>query len=78
MPTIGLLGDHRVDEIPASHRDLVQCPPVAALTTVMPDGSPQASVVWCDFDGVCVRVNTMRGLPRSATCAPTPESPTVL
>lgn len=47
--------------IPASHLDLVECPPVAALSTVMPDGSPQTSVVWCDFDGTHVRVNTMRG-----------------
>ena len=46
--------------IPASHRDLVECPPVAALTTVTADGYPQTSVVWCDFDGECVRVNTMR------------------
>lgn len=61
MPTIGLRSDHGSDEIPASHHDLVQCPPVAALTTVTPDGYPQTSVVWCDFDGVCVRVNTMRG-----------------
>ena len=52
------------DEIPASHRDLVECPPVAALTTVMPDGYPQTSVVWCDFDGQCVRVNTMRGFAK--------------
>jgi PPOX class probable F420-dependent enzyme len=51
-------------EIPASHRDLVECPPVAALTTVMADGSPQTSVVWCDFDGTCVRVNTMRGFAK--------------
>jgi len=55
------LQDLRVDSIPESHRDLVECPPVAALTTVMPDGYPQTSVVWCDFDGACVRVNTMRG-----------------
>jgi len=48
-------------QIPASHRDLVDHPPVAALTTVMPDGTPQTSVVWCDFDGTYVRVNTMRG-----------------
>ena len=48
-------------EIPASHLDLVECPPVAALTTLMPDGSPQTSVVWCDFDGTFVRVNTMKG-----------------
>ena len=51
-------------EVPASHLDLVECPPVAALTTVMPDGSPQTSVVWCDFDGTCVRVNTMRGFQK--------------
>jgi predicted pyridoxine 5'-phosphate oxidase superfamily flavin-nucleotide-binding protein len=53
MRTIGLRSDHPPDQIPASHRDLVQCPPVAALTTVMADGSPQTSVVWCDFDGLC-------------------------
>jgi PPOX class probable F420-dependent enzyme len=54
-----LRGDPR--HIPASHFDLVECPPVAALTTLMPDGSPQTSVVWCDWDGEHVRVNTMRG-----------------
>ena len=45
MRTIGLLNDHPPGEIPASHRDLAQCPPVAALTTVTPGGYPQASVV---------------------------------
>jgi PPOX class probable F420-dependent enzyme len=64
MQTIGLLSGHALDEIPGSHRDLVECPPVAALTTVMPDGSPQTSVVWCDFDGTFVRVNTMRGFQK--------------
>jgi PPOX class probable F420-dependent enzyme len=62
--TIGLLSDHPTDDIPPSHRHLVECPPVAALTTVMPDGYPQTSVVWCDFDGECVRVNTMRGFAK--------------
>jgi hypothetical protein len=51
VPAIGLRSDHGSDEIPASHRDLVQCPPVAALITVMPDGYPQTSVEWCDVDG---------------------------
>ncbi len=64
MGTIGLLRDHAVDEIPASHRDLVDCPPVAALTTIGRDGAPQTSVVWCDFDDGCVRVNTMRGFAK--------------
>ncbi len=31
---------------------------------MMPDGYPQTSVVWCDFDGACVRVNTMRGFAK--------------
>jgi PPOX class probable F420-dependent enzyme len=50
--------------IPASHRDLVAGPRVAALTTLMPDGSPQTSVVWCDVDGTSIRVNTMRGFQK--------------
>lgn len=50
--------------VPASHMDLVDCPRVAALTTVMPDGSPQTSVVWCDFDGTFLRVNCMRGFQK--------------
>jgi PPOX class probable F420-dependent enzyme len=62
--TIGRLTDQVSDEIPASHRDLAQCPPVAALTTVTPEGYPQTSVVWCDFDGEFVRVNTMRGFAK--------------
>ena len=52
------------DQIPASHRDLVECPPVAALTTVGADGYPQTSVVWCDFEGGYLRVNTMRGFAK--------------
>ena len=47
--------------IPISHVDLLDCPRVAALTTLMPDGSPQTTVVWCNFDGTHVLVNTMRG-----------------
>ena len=48
-------------DIPAEFLDLVDGPPVAALTTLMPDGGPQTTAVWCDFDGTHVRVNTMRG-----------------
>ena len=73
MRTVGRLGililgrDGRSESpvvIPRSHLDLVECPPVAALTTVMPDGTPQTSVVWCDFDGEFIRVNTMRGFQK--------------
>ena len=64
MRTSGPLSGHPPAEIPASHRDLAECPPVAALTTVTPGGYPQTSVVWCDFDGQCLRVNTMRGFAK--------------
>lgn len=47
--------------IPPAFLDLANAPPVAALTTLMPDGRPQTTVVWCDYDGAHVRVNTMRG-----------------
>jgi PPOX class probable F420-dependent enzyme len=64
MHTLGLLTDASCTEVPESHLDLVQCPPVAALTTVMPDGYPQTSVVWCDFEDGYVLVNTMRGFAK--------------
>jgi PPOX class probable F420-dependent enzyme len=50
-----------MNKIPEGFLDLVDCPRVAALTTLMPDGQPQTTAVWCDFDGMYVRVNTMLG-----------------
>ncbi len=44
--------------IPSAFLDLVNGPRVAALTTLMPDGKPQTTVVWCDYDGECACVNT--------------------
>jgi PPOX class probable F420-dependent enzyme len=64
VPAAGLCTDRTCREVPVSHRDLVECPPVAALTTVTRDGYPQTSVVWCDFDGECVLINTMRGFAK--------------
>jgi PPOX class probable F420-dependent enzyme len=59
--------------IPESFFDLVKGPRVAALTTVMPDGQPQTTVVWCDFDGVYVRVNTMRGFRKEKNMRDNPR-----
>ena len=64
MRTLGLLDHPAINEIPASHLDLVECPPVAALTTLTADGYPQTSVVWCDMDKGLIRVNTMRGFAK--------------
>jgi predicted pyridoxine 5'-phosphate oxidase superfamily flavin-nucleotide-binding protein len=68
--TIGLLSDHMSDQIPASHRDLVECPPVAALTTVMADGHPQTSVVR-----IQPRRVTLDRPCRATTCGPSVRSP---
>lgn len=40
---------------------LQQKKPIAALATVMPDGSPQLTPVWFDYDGKVIRVNTAKG-----------------
>ncbi len=45
-------------QIPLSHLDLLTRPIHGVLTTMMPDGQPQSSLVWCDFNGECARVNT--------------------
>lgn len=47
--------------IPDDFRDLLDRPVVVALVTVMPDGQPQATPVWADYDGMYVRVNSARG-----------------
>lgn len=49
------------EKIPLEFLDLANGPRVVALSTVMPDGQPQTTVVWCDYDGEYIRVNTMRG-----------------
>src|SRR5678809_716565 len=44
--------------IPNSHLDLFQRPIHGVLTTMMPDGMPQSSIVWVDYDGEYILINT--------------------
>jgi PPOX class probable F420-dependent enzyme len=44
--------------IPDTHRDLLLGPVHGVLSTMMPDGQPQSSIVWVDYDGACVLINT--------------------
>ena len=44
--------------IPDTHLDLLQTAVHAVLTTMMPDGTPQSSMVWVDYDGEYVLINT--------------------
>lgn len=47
--------------IPQEFRDLLTKKAFAHLATIMPDGSPQVTPVWFDFDGGHVRVNSAKG-----------------
>ena len=42
-------------------RKLLEAPNFANLATLMPDGSPQVTPVWVDFDGTHILVNTAEG-----------------
>jgi PPOX class probable F420-dependent enzyme len=47
--------------IPDSHKDLLVGAVVVSLATINPDGGPQVTPVWVDYDGEHVLVNTARG-----------------
>ena len=47
--------------VPEKFRDLFHKRAFAVLGTLMPDGSPQVTPVWVDYDGEHVLVNTARG-----------------
>lgn len=44
--------------VPESHRDLLEGRIHAVLSTIMPDGMPQSSVAWVDYDGENILINT--------------------
>ena len=44
--------------IPDSHCDLLLRAVHGVLTTLMPDGQPQSSIVWVDYDGRHLLINT--------------------
>jgi PPOX class probable F420-dependent enzyme len=71
-------------EIPKGFLDLFKRKSFAHLVTLMPDGSPQVSPVWCDFDGRHVLINSAKGRqkdrnmrrdPRVALSIQDPENP---
>ena len=47
--------------IPEQYRDLFNKKTFANLATLMPDGRPQVTPVWCDVDGDFVVVNSAKG-----------------
>ena len=69
---------------PESHADLLDKPTFAHLATIRPDGSPQSSVMWFDWDGERIRMThtktrqkfrNIAGEPRVALSIPEPGNP---
>ncbi len=66
--------------IPNSHLDLLQDDrkAIAILSTVMSDGSPQATPVWFDTDDDFIRVNTARGFVKDKNMTLRPQVAVVI
>ena len=60
--------------LPADHLDLVDRPLPAVLTTEMPDGRLQSTVVWCNRDGDDILLNTMREFQKAKNLAARPRA----
>jgi PPOX class probable F420-dependent enzyme len=60
--------------IPESHTDLLTTKKAfAQLATLNPDGSPQVTPVWVDFDGSHVLINTAKGRVKAKNLAREPR-----
>ncbi len=60
-------------QIPASHQDLIDGPYVVALSTVMPDGQPQTTPVWCNRHDGFILVNVMKGFRKEKNMRANPK-----
>jgi len=60
--------------IPKTHRDLLEEPYHGILTTILPDGQPQSTLVWCDVEGDVVRINTTRERQKGQNLAANPRT----
>ena len=59
--------------IPDSHKQLLTGKTYVVLTTLMPDNQPQSSVVWVDYDGECVIINTAAGRQKARNMQERPK-----
>lgn len=49
------------EAIPSNFADIFEKKAFASLATIMPDGQPQVTPVWCDYDGENILINTAVG-----------------
>ena len=60
--------------IPETHTDLLTTKKAfAQLATLNPDGSPQVTPVWVDYDGTHVLINTAKGRVKAKNLAREPR-----
>ncbi len=59
---------------PGSHVDLLDRPLPAVLTTEMPDGRSQSTVVWFNRDGGHILLNTMREFQKARNLRARPRA----
>lgn len=59
--------------IPEQYSDLLVRPVLVSLATVMPDGQPQVTPVWIDYDGTYLRVNTAAGRQKATNMEARPK-----
>lgn len=64
--------------IPETHWDLFDGAACVALTTVMPDGQPQTTPIWCNREGDYVAFNTMRGFRKERNLRINPRATLLL
>ncbi len=57
------------EKIPEPFHDLFRKPAFASLATLMPNGFPQVTPVWCDYDGAHVLINSARGRQKDRNVA---------
>jgi PPOX class probable F420-dependent enzyme len=58
--------------IPASHHDLLERPLIMSLATTLPDGTPQVTPVWFNYDDGKIFFNTARGRLKDRAINKTP------
>src|SRR5581483_8166331 len=77
-------GGEGMAEIPGKFRDLFEKKAFASLATLMPDGRPQVTPIWIDFDGQHLLINSAKGRqkdknmrrePRVSLSIQDPENP---
>jgi nitroimidazol reductase NimA-like FMN-containing flavoprotein (pyridoxamine 5'-phosphate oxidase superfamily) len=59
--------------IPENYADLFQKKALAHLATLMPDGSPQVTPVWVEYDGTHILINSARGRQKDRNLRGNPQ-----